>query len=104
MSRTMLRALLSLMGLVWISSAVRAQSPSTDPSVFGTKLYPILEAAHCRLCHATDGVASGTRIHFPDKGASQDQIEIFGLSLARVVDRTNPSNSLLFVKPTNRIK
>src|SRR4029077_15691574 len=56
------------------------------------------------LCHATDGVASGTRIHFPDKGASQDQIHLFGLSLAAVVNRSSPSESLLFVKPTNRIK
>jgi len=95
---------LALTGLLWIWSAGLAQNPATDPSFFATKLYPVLEAANCRLCHATDGVASGTRIHFPDKGASQEQIEIFGLSLARVVDRTNPSTSLLFVKPTNRIK
>jgi hypothetical protein len=101
MSRSLL---LALAGWVCIWSAGWAQSPATDPSFFATKLYPVLEAANCRLCHATDGVASGTRIHFPDKGASQEQIEIFGLSLTRVVDRTNPSNSLLFVKPTNRIK
>ena len=101
MSRSVL---LALAGLVCMWSAAWAQSPAADPSFFATKLYPVLEAANCRLCHATDGVASGTRLHFPDKGASQEQIEIFGLSLARVVDRTNPSNSLLFVKPTNRIK
>jgi hypothetical protein len=96
--------LLALAGWVCIWSAGWAQSPSTDPRFFATTLYPVLEAANCRLCHATDGVASGTRIHFPDKGASQEQIEVFGLSLARVVDRANPSNSLLLVKPTNRIK
>src|ERR1700693_3462653 len=104
MSGSFLRGLLPLTGWVWISSAVWAQSPVTDPSFFATKLYPVLEAAHCRLCHATDGVASGTRIHFPEKGASQDQIELFGLSLAAVINRSNPSESLLFVKPTNRIK
>jgi hypothetical protein len=104
MNRSALRGLLSLAALLWISSVSWAQRPATDPSFFATKVYPVLEAAHCRLCHATDGVASGTRIHFPDKGASQEQIEIFGLSLAPVVDRANPSNSLLFVKPTNRIK
>jgi hypothetical protein len=95
---------LSFIGWIWIASAVWAQSPVIDPSFFATKLYPALEAAHCRLCHATDGVASGTRIHFPDKKASQDQIQLFGLSLAAVVNRSNPSESLLFVKPTNRIK
>src|SRR5215472_9297112 len=104
MNRSALRGLLSLAALLWISSVSWAQRPAPDPSFFATKVYPVLEAAHCRLCHATDGVASGTRIHFPDKGAGQEQIEIFGLSLAPVVDRANPSNSLLFVKPTNRIK
>ena len=87
-----------------VTPAGWAQGPTIDPSFFATKLYPVLEAAHCRLCHATDGVASGTRIHFPDKDASQDQIQIFGLSLAPLVDRSNPTNSLLFAKPTNRIK
>ena len=95
---------LVLTGLVCMWSAGWAQSPVTDPNFFATKLYPILEAANCRLCHATDGVASGTRIHFPNKGSTKEQIEIFGLSLAPVVDRANLSNSLLFVKPTNRIK
>ena len=104
MSRSLLGKILPLTGWVCIASAVWAQSPATDTSFFATKLYPVLEAAHCRLCHATDGVASGTRIHFPDKGASQDQIQLFGLSLAAVVNRSNPSESLLFVKPTNRIK
>src|SRR5262249_3973965 len=35
---------------------------------------------------------------------SQAQIELFGLSLAAVVDRSDPTRSLLFLKPTNRIK
>jgi hypothetical protein len=104
MSRSVWGGLFSLAGWIFISSAAWAQTPATDPSFFATKLYPVLEAAHCRLCHATDGVASGTRIHFPEKGASQDQIELFGLSLAAVVNRSTPSESLLFVKPTNRIK
>src|SRR5580704_19423433 len=103
MSRFLLCKLLPLTGWICIASAVWAQSPVTDPNFFATKLYPVLEAAHCRLCHATDGVASGTRIHFPDKGASQDQIQLFGLSLVAVVNRSTPSESLLFVKPTNRI-
>src|SRR5580698_4056101 len=98
MSRSVWGGLFSLAGWIFISSAAWAQTPATDPSFFATKLYPVLEAAHCRLCHATDGVASGTRIHFPEKGASQDQIELFGLSLAAVVNRSTPSESLLFVK------
>jgi hypothetical protein len=115
------RALLFLTGTIltatmWMASHAWAQSPATDPAFlatkqspvtdpafFATKMYPVLEAAHCRLCHTTSGVASGTRIHFPEPGASQDQIELFGLSLAPLVDRTNVSNSLLFKKPTQRI-
>ena len=65
---------------------------------------PVLEDAHCRICHTSAGVASGTRIHFPEKDASREQIEIFGLSLAAVVDRADPSTSLLLQKPTTRVK
>lgn len=104
MNRPALRGLLSFPALLCASSASLAQSTAADPSFFATKLYPVLEAANCRICHATDGVASGTRLHFPDPGASQEEIQVFGLSLSPLVDRANPSSSLLFVKPTNRIK
>jgi len=87
-----------------LSSTAWAQAPAPDPAFFAAKLYPIMEAAGCRLCHTTAGVASGTRVHFPEKGASLAQIELFGLSLAPLVDRADVTNSLLFKKPTNRIK
>lgn len=70
---------------------------------FRTSLYPVLEKAGCRNCHNVDGVASATRLHFPDADSSPAAIEAFGKSLAVLVDRTNPDNSLLFRKPTNRI-
>ena len=98
------RGLITAASCIGLSSAAWAQAPAADATYFATKLYPVLEAAHCRLCHTTAGVASGTRIHFPEKDASQQQIEVFGLSLAAVVDRSNPTGSLLFNKPTNRIK
>src|SRR5438552_18249433 len=104
MNRSALLGLLSLLAVLWLSTSGWAQSAAIDPSFFATKLYPVLEAAHCRICHATDGVASGTRLHFPDPGASQEEIQVFGLSLSPLVDRHNPSTSLLFVKPTNRTK
>jgi len=90
--------------LVIAASGLWAQSTPDGPGFFALKLFPVLEEAHCRLCHSTAGVASGTRIHFPDAGSKQDQIELFGLSLAAVVDRSDPSKSLLFLKPTNRVK
>ncbi|MEO8052770.1 MAG: DUF1592 domain-containing protein, partial [Acidobacteriota bacterium] len=97
------RILLFLIASTGIASSAWAQSTATDPAFFATKLYPVLEAAHCRLCHTTSGVASGTHIHFPEKDANQSQVELFGLSLAPLVDRTNTTNSLLFRKPTLRI-
>src|SRR6201986_2009679 len=89
---------------VLFAAGIQAQTIATGPDFFATKLYPVLEQANCRICHTTAGVASGTRVHFPEKGATQTQVELFGLSLSAVIDRSNPTNSLLFQKPTNRIK
>src|SRR5438874_4378199 len=94
----------ALAGLLLMASASRAQAPAAiDPTFFGTKLYPVLEAAGCRNCHAHDGVASGTRLHFPEKDAGQNAIQLFGLSLTPLVDRAEASKSLLLNKPTMRI-
>jgi len=76
---------------------------ATDPSFFSAKLYPVFEAAQCRGCHTLDGVASGTRLHFPEKDASPAEIQSFGLGLYVLVNRENPLQSLLFLKPTRRI-
>ncbi len=81
----------------------QAQSQSTAPS-FGRTVFPAFEAAGCRGCHTDDGVASATRLHFPDPNATPEDIEAFGLTLAVLVDRTDPSRSLLLNKPTNREK
>jgi hypothetical protein len=78
-----------------------AQAPPPD---FGGKLYPVLQKAGCHQCHNPDGIASGTRIHFPEEDAPARRIEAFGKSLVELVDRQNPEKSLLLNKPTNRIK
>src|SRR5437016_4539495 len=70
---------------------------------FSDKIYPILEQAGCRNCHNVEGVASGTRLHFPDEDAPKARIEAFGRSLVELVDRQNPANSILLKKPTLRI-
>jgi hypothetical protein len=67
-------------------------------------LYPALEKAGCRACHNTEGVASATRLQFPDAGTSSAKIEAFGKSLVILVDREQPDSSLLLRKPTNRIR
>ena len=82
-------------------SIVEAQAPA--PS-FATTVYPVLEKANCRACHTDEGVASGTRLHFPPETASADEIDAFGLTLAALVNRDDPSSSLLLNKPTNRVR
>jgi hypothetical protein len=78
------------------------QAPS--PVSFTRTVYPIFEAAQCRGCHTDDGVASATRLHFPEPNASPDEIDAFGITLAALVDRADPDRSLLINKPTNRVR
>ena len=70
---------------------------------FGSGLYQVMEKAACRSCHNPDGVASATRLQFPDPGSAPERIEAFGKSLVILVDREQPANSILLKKPTNRI-
>jgi len=85
------------------ADALRAGVQSAPATIsFSRTVYPIFEAAQCRGCHADDGVASATRLHFPEPNASPDEIEAFGLTLAALVDRADPARSLLINKPTNR--
>jgi len=87
---------LILVGLA--AAALRAQSPD-----FRTTLYPILEKANCRACHNAEGVASATRLHFPETDADPQKIEAFGNSLVILIDRDHIEESLLLKKPTARI-
>src|SRR5262245_50729958 len=97
--------LFAAIGSVGFSVVRAAGQPSGSPAISFTRtVYPIFEAAQCRGCHSEDGVASATRLHFPDPNASPDDIEAFGLTLASVVDRTDPARSLLLNKPTNRVR
>jgi Protein of unknown function (DUF1592)/Protein of unknown function (DUF1588)/Protein of unknown function (DUF1587)/Protein of unknown function (DUF1595)/Protein of unknown function (DUF1585) len=85
--------------IVFATASLTAQSPT-----FETGLYPVLEKAGCRACHNVDGVASVTRLQFPEAGAPAAKIEAFGKSLVILVDREHPDASLLLNKPTNRIR
>lgn len=85
--------------------STQSQAQVSGPAYFSERVYPVLEAAQCRLCHVRDGVASGTRLRFPEKEVeAAAQIQYFGLSLSPLVDKTKPLESLLFAKPTNRIQ
>jgi hypothetical protein len=80
----------------------KGPTPAQEAS-FSRTLYPALEKAACRSCHNPDGVASATRLQFPEPEASLEQIEAFGHSLVELIDRNRSEESLLLRKPTNRI-
>jgi Protein of unknown function (DUF1592)/Protein of unknown function (DUF1588)/Protein of unknown function (DUF1595)/Protein of unknown function (DUF1587)/Protein of unknown function (DUF1585) len=81
-------------------AAVMAAGPTIS---FTKSVYPIFEEAGCRACHNHDGVASATRLQFPEQTAPADRIEEFGKSLVVLVDAKNPEGSLLLRKPTARM-
>src|SRR5450755_4409798 len=83
--------------LLLLSEAVGQTSPFVD------RLYPILTNAGCQNCHNSNGVASATRLHFPDGPASPERLAAFGRSLVRLVNREHPEESLILKKPTLRV-
>jgi len=70
---------------------------------FSESLYPVLKQAACQSCHNSAGVASATKLQFPDHSAGAEQIAAFGQSLAAFVNRDQPGKSALLNKPTNRV-
>ncbi len=76
---------------------------SASGADFVSAVYPILVKANCAGCHSDEGVASPTRLHFPEAKPSTAQIEAFGRSLHIFVDRNTPAKSLLLSKPTRRV-
>jgi hypothetical protein len=91
-----------LFALVFLLIASQVSHFPAQEASFAQTLYPVLEKAACRACHTSDGVASVTRLIFPEEGANPARIEAFGASLIALIDRSNAENSLLFKKPTNR--
>ena len=80
-----------------------AAVPAAAELAFADRVYPVLEKANCRGCHTAQGVASATRLQFPEPEASREEIEAFGRGLAKLLDRHRPDESLLLSKPTNRV-
>ncbi len=90
--------------LIWVFVSVSAAiAMAAEPAPFSKTVYPIFEEAGCRGCHNADGVASATRLQFPEQSDPPDRIEAFGKSLVVLVDSKDPANSLLLKKPTARI-
>lgn len=103
--RALFPALLITAALAARPSLLVAQAPrGVEESFYFEKLHPVLHAVQCDQCHNDNGVGSETRLEFPRVDAGKDQITAFGLSLLDLVDRENPERSLLFRKPTKRVK
>lgn len=88
--------------LLLIALALAAAAAGAEAD-FVRSVYPVLEKAGCSGCHRENGVASATRLRFPQQQANPAQIEAFGLSLHQFVNRHNPGESLLLLKPTLRV-
>jgi hypothetical protein len=87
-----------LLAILVFLSAAWAQPPN-----FLTEVYPVLKKAGCMACHQANGVASTTRLVFPDSSATPEELDVFAASLRPLVNRDKPEDSLLFTKPTNRL-
>ena len=86
-----------------IAAGALVSAAQTTQPAFSKTVVPVLRKAGCPACHNHDGVASGTRVLFPEADASDAELDRFGLSLQAVVDRSAPEKSLLLLKPTKRI-
>ena len=81
-----------------------AQRVANDADFFVNQLLPVFTDAQCRLCHNDNGVASRSRLQFPDAVADRSLLKAFGLSLRTFVDPGQPARSLLVLKPTQRLE
>jgi len=72
--------------LICAFPALAAIGIAAETAPFAKSLYPVFEEAGCRACHNSDGVASATRLQFPEQGAPAGRIEAFGKSLVLLVD------------------
>lgn len=95
--------LLLALGFLGQSSSAMAQEAQGE-AFFLDKVYPALHEAQCVRCHSSNGVANETALAFPREAATAPEITAFGLSLADFVDRQDPTQSQLVLKPTRRIQ
>ena len=89
----------SLIAVFGCAAALSGQQPA-----FVRDVMPLFEKADCAGCHQPNGVASTTRLVFPERGATADEVEGFGDGLRALVDTRKPEDSLLLAKPTMRVK
>jgi hypothetical protein len=102
-SPTIVPFISSVLWALLVPLVAMAATPLEDRALFVERLYPILEAAQCRLCHDDNGIATNTRIQFPEQRADADRILRFGYSLSALVSAVDVEKSLLLLKPTAAI-
>ncbi len=68
---------------------------------FVKDVYPVFERGGCAGCHHPNGVASGTRLKFPEEHGAPTAD--FGKSLVVLVNRGSAEKSALWTKPTLRM-
>ena len=75
-----------------------------DPT-FAGGLYPVLQKANCHGCHTDNGIASATRLHFPqDDASSRANRSLWPQPVAAYWIATGPRTRCSILKPTNRVK
>ncbi len=105
MSRSLFLRRLSIPALVYVCLLSATAAPVAEgPEFFVSQLLPILEKAQCRQCHNDNGIASRTRLRFPDAEADAGRVEAFALALRELIEPGDPDQSLLLRKPTQRIE
>ena len=94
----------ALLACLIVVESGSAQPLAKDSNFFVNELLPVLNNAQCPLCHNDNGVASRSRLQFPDAAADRGRLTVFGLSLRTFVDLEQPAGSRLVLKPTQRIE
>ncbi len=74
-----------------------AASPATDAAA------AVFERAGCHECHNAEGVASDTRLVFPEPGSPGQLVAGAVAGLLELLDLSAPANSRLLRKPTKRL-
>lgn len=74
-----------------------------NEAFFADEVYPLLERVQCNLCHNDNGVAGRTAFQFPSDDATVEQIAAFGFQMMDLVDRNDPAQSVLLLKPTMQV-
>ena len=81
---------MTLCARLTLLAAVGAWWANGQSISFTDQVYPVLQSAGCATCHNGEGVASATRLRFPEEPASKARLLAFGKSLVEFVDRAVP--------------